>query len=109
MATLNNLRIETVGTEEEAAKGLVAALGMEVKDDRDSEVEEGGEGTQKALGALEFLTQNTYPSRTTPIDAHNGFNELACLTVLWTVGYRWPAGARFPLNCYRYCVQLLLC
>ena len=50
------LTIETAGTEEEAADGLKAALGMEVEEDRDSEGEEGGEGTQRALGALEFLT-----------------------------------------------------
>ena len=52
------LTIETAGTEEETADGLDVALGMEVKKDRDSEGEEGGEGTQRALVALEFLTQN---------------------------------------------------
>ena len=31
------------------------------------------------------------------------------LEMLWTVRYRWPAGARFAFNCYRYFAQLLLC
>ena len=43
-----------------------AALGMEVEEDRDSEGEEGGEGTQRALGALEFLTQDAEPSGSAP-------------------------------------------
>ena len=34
---INNLTIEMAGTEEEAADGLEAALGMEVEEDRDSE------------------------------------------------------------------------
>ena len=36
---MNNLSIDTVGTEEEAADGLDAILGMEVEKDRDSEGE----------------------------------------------------------------------
>ena len=28
--------------------------------------------------------------------------------MMWTVRYRWPAGARFAFNCYRRWVQLLL-
>ena len=40
------------GGEEEAAEGLAAALGMEIEEDRGSEGEEGGDGTQRALGAL---------------------------------------------------------
>ena len=35
-AGINNLSIETVGTEEEVAEGLTAALGMEVKEERGS-------------------------------------------------------------------------
>ena len=54
---INNLTIETSRTEEEATDGLEAALGMEVEEDLDSEGNEGGEGTQRALGALDFLTQ----------------------------------------------------
>ena len=34
---ISNLTIETAGTEEEAAEGLAAALGMEVEEDRESE------------------------------------------------------------------------
>ena len=96
---INNLTIETTGTEEETADGLEAALGMDVEEDRDSEGEEGGEGTQRALGALEFLTQDAEPSGTTLVDAHNGFKELSRLAMIWTVRHRWPAGARFTLNC----------
>ena len=32
---INNLTIETAGTEEEATDGLLDALGMEVEEDRD--------------------------------------------------------------------------
>ena len=54
---IDNLTIETAITEEEAEEGLADALEMEVEVDRDSEGEEEGGGTLKALGALEFLTQ----------------------------------------------------
>ena len=53
---IDNLTIETTGTEEEAAEGLGAALAtqeMEVEGDGGSEGEEGGGGTQRALEALE--------------------------------------------------------
>ena len=56
LTKINNLTIETAGMEEEAAEKLTAALEMEIEEDRGSEGEEGGEGTQRALGALEFLT-----------------------------------------------------
>ena len=46
----NNLTIETAGTEEEAAEQLEAVLGMEVEGT--VEGEEGGDGTQRELGAL---------------------------------------------------------
>ena len=83
---------------------------MEVEEDRDSkgEGEEGGDGTQRALGAPEFLTQDVEPSGTTLADARNGFNELSRLVMLWTVRHRWPTGARFAFNCYRHWAQLLL-
>ena len=42
------------------------------------------------------------------VDAHNGFNELIRLAVLWTVRHRWPAGAIFAFNCYKHWAQLLL-
>ena len=57
---LNNLTIETGGTEEEVAEGLEAALEMEVvgdgEDDGEGEGEEESDGTLRALGALDFLT-----------------------------------------------------
>ena len=56
-AGILNLNIEAAATEEEAAKGLAAALAMEIKEDRGSEGEDEGGGTQRALEALEFLTQ----------------------------------------------------
>ena len=49
-------------------------------------------GTQRALGALEFLTQDADPSGTTLGDARNGFNDLIRLSMIWTVRHRWPAG-----------------
>ena len=44
--------------------------------------EEEGVGNLGALGAIEFLTQDAYPSRTTLVDARNGFNELSRLAML---------------------------
>ena len=85
---LNNLNIETAVTEEEAADGLEATLGMEVEENRDREVEEVVEGTQQTLGSLELLTQDADQSVTTLVDACNGFNELGCLAMLWTVRHR---------------------
>ena len=49
---MGNLIIETARTEEEAAEGLVSALGMEIEEDMGGEGEEGGKDTQRALGAL---------------------------------------------------------
>ena len=101
LAGLDNLTIETATTEEEAAEGLEAALEtqeMEVEGDGWSEGEEGCRGTQRALEALEFLTQYAEPSGTTLVDAHNGFNELSRLAMLWTVRHRSPARARFVFN-----------
>ena len=46
------------------------------------EVEEEGDGTLKALGALEFLTKDAEPIRKTLVDAFNGFNKLSRLAVL---------------------------
>ena len=66
------------------------------------------EGTQRALGALEFLTKDAEPSRKIIVDARNVFNKLSHLAMLWTVRHHWPAGARFAFNCYRYWAQLLL-
>ena len=99
-ACLTNLTIETVGTEEEAAEGLKAALGMEVDgySEGEFEGEEGGEGTQGELGDLEFLTQLSDLSGTTLVDAYNGFNELIHLAMLWNVRHHCPAGARFAFD-----------
>ena len=46
-ASLGNLTIETAGTEEEAEEGLAVALEKEVEEDRSSEGQEGGGGTQR--------------------------------------------------------------
>ena len=88
MQAINNLNIETAGTEEEAAEGLVVALEMQVDENRGSEGEEEGGGTQRALLALEFLTQEAEPRGTTLVDARNGFNKLSRLEMLWTVRHR---------------------
>ena len=81
---------------------------MEVEDNRGREEGcEGGEN-QRALGALEFLTQEAGTSRATLVEACNGFNELIRLAMLWTLRHCWPAGARFAFNCYRHWAQLLL-
>ena len=98
---------------EEAADGLEVILGMasqemKVDEDRDREGEDEGGETQQALGALEFLTQEAEPIGSTLLDAHNGFDELSRLAMLWTVQHCWPAGARFVFNCYRHWSQLLL-
>ena len=79
---LHNLTIETKGTKEETAARLGAALEMEVDGEDEGKNKEGGDGTQKALGALEFLTQDVDPSGTTLVDARNGFNELSRLAML---------------------------
>ena len=47
---------------------------MEIKEEGEFEGEERGDGTQRALGALEFLTQEVEPSGTMIVDARNGFN-----------------------------------
>ena len=89
---LHNLNIETAGTEEEAAEGLAAALEMEFDEERGSKGEDECGGTLRALGALAFLAQEAEPRGTPHVDAHNGFNELRRLEMLWTVRHRWPAG-----------------
>ena len=77
---------------------LAEALGTEIVEDKGSKGKEGGGGTLRKLGALEFLTQEAEPIRTTLVDASNGFNKLSCLAMLWTVQHCWPAGARFAFN-----------
>ena len=48
------------------------------------------------------------PYVTTCIDACNGFNELNCKAMLWTVRHLWPSGSRFVFNCYRHHSLLIL-
>ena len=66
-----------------------------------------GEGLL-ALEAKGLLTQDAEPGGTTFVDAHNGFNKLIYLTMLWTVHHRWLAEARSAFNCYRHWAQLIL-
>ena len=82
---LNNLTIETAGKEEEAAELIEEALGMEVEETGEGESKEGGERAPRALGALEFLTQDTELSGTIHVDARNGFDNLSRLAMLWYV------------------------
>eukprot|EP00957_Ditylum_brightwellii_P027485 2077883-Ditylum_brightwellii.AAC.1 len=46
---------------------------------------------------------------TTLVDARNGFNELSCYAMLWTVRHLWLAGARFVFNCYWHWALLIIC
>ena len=105
---ITNLTIETEGTNVEAAEQLKTSLQMEVEEDRGSEGEEEGGGTQRTLVYLEFLTQEAEPSGTLLVDVCNGFNELSRLAMLWTVRHRWSVGARFAFNCYMHWAQLIL-
>ena len=79
-----------------------------MKEYRGSKEEDEGGGTQRELGSLEFLNQESEPLGTTLVDAHNGFNKMSRLAMLWTVRHRCLAGARFAFNCYRHWAQLLL-
>ena len=73
----------TAGMEEDVADILEEALRMKVEEDRDGE--EGVDGTLRALGAIEFLTQEAVPSGTTLVDAYNEYKKLSCLSTMWTV------------------------
>ena len=81
---------------------------MDVEKDEESEGEDEGGGTQRALEDLELFNQEAEPSVTTLVDSRNGFNELSRLAMLWTVRHRWLAGAIFAFNCYRHWAQFLL-
>ena len=107
-ACLNNLIKETRVTEDNVAEGTAEALWMEVEEEGASEGKEEGGGTQQALEALEFLTQEAEPIGTMPVDARNGFNKLSRLAMIWTVQHLWPAGARFAFNLYKHLAQPLL-
>ena len=63
------------------------------------EVEEDGDGTLRALGDLEFLTQDADLKGTKIFDARNGFSELSRLAMLWTVRHHWLVRSRFAFNC----------
>ena len=54
---IHNLKIDTTGTEEEVVECLEAVLEMEgyVDGEGEEEGEEEGDGSQMALGAIEFL------------------------------------------------------
>ena len=93
--------------EEEEANILESALGVEV--DGECMGEEEGEGILRSLGAIEFMTQDSEPSRTMLIDSCNRFNKLIPLEMLWTVCHLWPEGERFAYNLYKHWAQLLLC
>ena len=73
-------------------------LGMVV--DGKDEGEEGGDGTLRELGVIEFLNHEADPSGTTLVDARNGFNNLIRLAMLWTVQHCWLEGSRFGFNWY---------
>ena len=102
------LTVVTAVTEDEAAESLKAALEMEVHGESERKEVEGGDGTQRELESIEFLTQEAEPSGTTLVDACNGFNKLSRLEIMWTVRHLCPTGARFAFNCYKHWAQLLL-
>ena len=87
---LNNLTIETAGTEEEATEGLEAALQMDIDEEGevDCEGEEEDDGTQGELGALKFFTQDSEPIRTTLVGACIGFNDMSPLEMMCAVPHR---------------------
>ena len=86
----------------------MASQEMEVEDIRGREGSDERGETQRALGALGFLTQEAEPSGTMLVDACTSFIELIRLAMLWNVQHRCPVGARFYFNCYRHRAQLLL-
>ena len=61
-----------------------------------------GGGGLMALGSTGLLTQDAKPGGTTLVDAHNGFNGLSRLKMLWTVRYCWTAEVRFAFYCYNH-------
>ena len=83
---------------------------MEIEEEGgiDDEGEKWVGSTKRALGALDLLTKDAEPSRTSLVDAFNGFNDLSRLEMLWTVQRLWPVGAMFTFSCYRHWAQLLL-
>ena len=96
----DNINIETAGTEEEAEEGLKAVLIMEIEEEGEGEREgkEVCDGTLRALGDVEFLTKKAEPSSKTLVDAHNGFNKLSRLVILWNLQHCLPVGGGFEFN-----------
>ena len=70
--------------------------------EEDGEGEEEDEETLRSLVALEFLTQEEEPIRTTLADARNGFNNLIRLEMMWTVRHLWLVGSRFAFSFYNH-------
>ena len=60
----------------------------------------GGGGSLLELKSTGLLNQDADTGETTLVYAHNGFNELSRLAMLWTVRHRCPEWARFEFNCY---------
>ena len=44
----------------------------------------------------------------TLIDSIKLFNEISRLAILWNIRHRWPAEARFALNCHRHEAMLVI-
>ena len=98
--------MEKEGTEEEAVGIIEKAIGMEIEEE--GKGEKGGDGTLRALVAIEFLIQEVDLIGTKLADSYNGFNELSRLEIMWTVRHLWLAGAIFVLNFYSHWAQLLI-
>eukprot|EP00957_Ditylum_brightwellii_P120555 9197160-Ditylum_brightwellii.AAC.1 len=70
-----------------------------------------GEGAKMGVCTIEevdkahipsLMISGDRPSGKTLVDARNGFNDLSCYAMLWTVRHLWPMGARFVFNCYKH-------
>ena len=94
--------------ERKATENLGAALGTKVEGSSEEGWGRGWWGGVLDLESTGLLTQEADPVGTTLVDARNGFNDLICLTMLWTVCHRWPEGARFSFNCYNHWAQITL-
>ena len=59
---------------------------------------EGIGGGMLVLEDTGLMTHDDDPGGKTFVDAHNGFNDLIQLAMLWTMWHCWPAGVRFAFN-----------
>ena len=50
----------------------------------------GDKDTLTVIGATGWLTQEDLLGGTTPVDSHNGFNELIRLAMLWMMRHQCP-------------------